>query len=66
MRQRGLSFNDAVDSSTLNGEIRAIDEPKRTTSTFNMGKPPVSVEKALQLAGILDDEALVHGGDVLV
>lgn len=61
MQERGLSFKDAINSAILNdADARVFDETKRTTRTSSMGKPRVSIEKALQLAGDLEDEALVE------
>lgn len=59
MRERGLSFKEAV-----NLAIRSGLAPRRdaafATRTFDLGKPRVPVEKALQLAGELEDEELVR------
>jgi hypothetical protein len=62
MRDRGVSFKEAV-----NEAIRAGLGPKRpqrrrrvSTPTFKMGRPAIPLDKALQLAGALEDEELVR------
>ena len=60
MRERGLSFKDAV-----NEAIRAGLAPRRDGSTvefptYSMGEPLVDVTKALRLAGELEDDALAR------
>lgn len=59
MQERGFNFKDAVNSAILNSTPeRVTDEPRKTTPTFSMGKSRVLVEKALQLAGVLEAEDL--------
>ena len=61
MRERGLSFKDAV-----NEAIRAGLGPadpggrRRYTTPRDLGPPRVDVTKALSLAGELEDEALAR------
>lgn len=60
MRERGLTFKQAV-----NDAIRAGLQPEQAAAapelpTFAMGPPKVDVTKALQLAGRLEDEALLR------
>jgi hypothetical protein len=60
MRERGLTFKQAV-----NEAIRAGSRPRRSREapelpTFAMGPPRVDLTKALQLAGSLEDEALLR------
>lgn len=59
MRERGLSFKEAVNSAIRAGAAPATGEPFRTP-TFHMGEPALSVEKALRLAGELEDEELAR------
>jgi hypothetical protein len=60
MRERGLSFKEAVNFAIRSG----IAEPKpagaERTPTFDLGVPQVPLEKALRLAGELEDEELVR------
>ena len=57
MRERGISFKQAV-----NDAIRAgASKPRRqrfVQPTFDMGAPLVPLDKALQLAGELEDAEL--------
>lgn len=58
MRDRGLTFKEAVNESIRAGidpgtAIGAPDLP-----TFDMGEPLVDVTKALKLAGELEDQEL--------
>jgi hypothetical protein len=60
MRERGLSFKEA-----LNEAIRSStgDQPGRAkafrTKTASLGISAVSLDRALQLAGLLEDDELV-------
>lgn len=60
MRERGVSFKQA-----LNDMIREGAEPRRRsrrfhTATADLGVPKVNLDRALQLAGELEDEELVR------
>jgi hypothetical protein len=60
MRERGLSFKEAV-----NEAIRAGLAPRRGKTpvdfpTYNLGEPLVDVTKALRLAGELEDEEIAR------
>ncbi len=58
MRERGLSFKQAV-----NHAIRAGLAPQSEafrTPTRDMGTPSVPLDKALELAGALEDEELLR------
>jgi len=59
MRERGLSFKEAVNSAIRTGLSSAPGQAK-PTPTFDLGEPRVPVEKALRLAGELEDEELVR------
>ena len=58
MRERGVSFKQAI-----NDAIRAAagrgSEPFRT-ETADLGVPTVNLDRALQLAGELEDEELIR------
>ena len=58
MRERGLSFKEAVNSAILAG-AGAATEPFETP-TFDMGEPLVDLTKALRLAGELEDEEILR------
>ena len=57
MRERGLSFKEAVNSAIRAGVGPSRAEPFETP-TFRMGQPAVALEKALRLAGELEDDEL--------
>jgi hypothetical protein len=59
MRERGIGFKEAVNLAIRTGLAPAESEPARTP-TFDLGEPAVPVDKALQLAGALEDEELVR------
>lgn len=58
MRDRGLSFKEAVNSAILAG-AGGPAEPFRT-KTFDMGAPLVDLTKAHQLAGEMEDAEIVR------
>lgn len=58
MREHGVSFKQA-----LNDAVRAGAGATRTpfrTATADLGTPTVNLDRALQLAGELEDEELVR------
>ena len=60
MRERGVSFKQA-----LNDAIREALAPRRDDTaplfpTYRLGVPLVNLDKALQLAGELEDEELIR------
>lgn len=60
MRERGLTFKQAI-----NEAIRAGEQPPRRASapqfpSYDMGEPRVDVTKALRLAGELEDQDLAR------
>jgi hypothetical protein len=57
MRERGLSFKEAVNSAIRAGAGMRPGKPFETP-TFDMGEPLVDVTKALRLAGELEDEEI--------
>ncbi|MGH2971483.1 MAG: antitoxin [Gaiellaceae bacterium] len=58
MRERGLSFKEAVNTAIRAGAAGSR-KPYRTR-TFDMGEPLVDVTKALRLAGELEDEEILR------
>jgi hypothetical protein len=56
MRQRGLSFKQAVNHAIRAGLAPARQSEDFHTPTFRMGRPRVPVDGALRLAGELEDE----------
>jgi hypothetical protein len=58
MRERGMSFKEAVNGAIRAGAARPTAAFR--TQTFDMGEPRVDVTKALRLAGELEDEELLR------
>lgn len=57
MHQRGMTFKDAVNTGIIRGlapKTEVVDTP-----VHDLGRARVPVEKALSLAGELEDEALL-------
>jgi hypothetical protein len=59
MREGNLSFKDAVNRAIRAG-LSAGGGERFSTPTRDMGTPSVPLEKALSLAGALEDEELVR------
>ena len=60
MRARGLTFGQAVNEAIRSGASRRRGQPVARTRTKPMGLPTVPIDKALQLAGQLEDEELIR------
>ena len=60
MRERGLTFKQAVNEAIRAGATGPGRRRAFRTPTFDMGPSAVPVEKALRLAGELEDEELVR------
>ena len=61
MRERGLSFKEALNDAIRRG----LTAPSRRAAAFHtepadLGMPSVNLDRALQLAGELEDEELVR------
>jgi hypothetical protein len=59
MRERGLSFKEAVNTAIRAGLQPAAGEPFRTP-TYDMGAPLVDLTKVLRLAGEIEDEEIIR------
>jgi hypothetical protein len=60
MRDEGVSFKQAVNDAIRAGfEVPRRGEPFRTL-TAAMGTPSINLDRALQVAGELEDEELVR------
>ena len=57
MTERGISFKDAV-NTTLRSSLAPDRDVSFQTATYSMGKPLVSLDRALSLAGELEDADL--------
>lgn len=60
MRERPLTFKQAVNSAIRAGVNTGQGKAVSYTRTTNMGIPKVSLDKALHLAGQLEDEEIVR------
>ena len=59
MRERGLSFKDAVNQAIRAGLDPGAQGAARTP-TYSMGEPKLPLEKALALAGAFEDDELAR------
>ena len=59
MRERGMTFKQAVNEAIRAGAVRPRRRPFRTRS-IDMGPPALPLDKALRLAADLEDEALIR------
>ena len=59
MRERGLSFKDAVNAAIVDGLAPEASTPFHTPIR-HLGRALVPLEKALATAAALEDEALLH------
>ena len=59
MKERGLSFKEALNQAIRRGATRVDAEPF-TTATASLGVPTVSLDRALQLAADLEDDEVVR------
>lgn len=61
MRERGLSFKQAVNEAIRAGLAPRSEQSPTGTRTFRMGfNPLIPLDKALRLAGELEDEELIR------
>jgi hypothetical protein len=60
MRERGLTFKQALNDAVRRGFEVAPKEPAIATPTFSMGEPTVPLDGALRLAADLEDDELVR------
>lgn len=56
MRERSLSFKEALNAAVRAGATSRRPQSAPPTSTYDMGEPLVDVTKALRLAGELEDQ----------
>lgn len=57
MRERGQTFKEALNELLSTSAAAA---PRFRTEVASMGRPTVNLDRALQLAGELDDEELLR------
>jgi hypothetical protein len=60
MRERRIGFKQALNDAIREGASAAGPRDEFRTPTARMGHPTVNLDKALQLAGELEDEELLR------
>jgi len=60
MNERGLSFKEAVNEAIRAGAGPSSTRSQFRTRTFDMGEPAIPLDKALRLAGDLEDDELLR------
>ena len=60
MRERGLTFKQALNEAIRAGSLRRSATQPFKTRTVDMGRPAISLDKALRLAASLEDDELVR------
>jgi hypothetical protein len=60
MRERGLSFKEALNDVIREGARPSARRKPFKTATASMGESRIALDKALQLAGDLEDEELIR------
>jgi hypothetical protein len=60
MRERRMSFKDAVNYAIRSGATSTGSGAGFQTPTFDLGAPSIPIDKALRLAAELEDEALIR------
>lgn len=60
MRERGMTFKEALNEAIRNGGNGGRRRRAFRTSTFEMGAPAFPLDKAARLAGELEEEALIR------
>jgi hypothetical protein len=60
MRERGVSFKQAVNDAIREGLARSKDATHLETNSADLGLPTVNLDQALRLAGELEDEELLR------
>lgn len=60
MRERRLSFKDAVNAAIVDGLSPRRTAPVAPTPTFDLGRARMPLDRALTLAAELEDEQLLR------
>lgn len=60
MDERGLSFKDAVNGLLRDALAPAAHRVDYSFPTYDLGRPTVELERALQVAAELEDEEIVR------
>ena len=59
MTEQKISFKRALNDLLREGMLNSVPRPPFRTRTAKMGPPLVNLDRALQLAGELEDDALL-------
>jgi hypothetical protein len=60
MRERGLSFNEAVNEAIRAGLALRRGQSTVEFPTYSLGEPLVDVTKTLRLGGLLEDQEIAR------
>jgi hypothetical protein len=60
MRERGLTFKQAVNKAILDGAEAPEGRKQFSTPTYDMGKARIDITKALQIAGELENQEIIR------
>lgn len=60
MRERGVSFKTALNDAIRDGAEGRPAPTAFTTRTADLGVPAINLDRALQVAGELEDEELIR------
>ncbi|HEY1281418.1 MAG TPA: hypothetical protein VGF22_17195 [Acidimicrobiales bacterium] len=60
MRERGMSFKEAVNDAIRSGASAGAKRRPFRTATAALGESTVSLDRALQVAGDLEDDELLR------
>lgn len=60
MRERGLTFKEAVNAAIIEGLTSTARRERVETPTFDLGRARLPLERALALVGELEDEELLR------
>ena len=60
MRDRGMTFKDALNDAIRSGVVAPASRKPFRTETAAMGEPRVNLDRALQIAADLEDDELVR------
>ena len=60
MRERGLTFKEALNEAIRAGMARRRSTPPFRTRTADMGRPQIPLDRALRLAADLEDDELMR------
>ena len=60
IRERGLSFKEGINEALRQALLVDRVPPREHMRTFQMGDPRVDIDKALQLAGEMEDAEIIR------